>query len=281
MILVADAGSTKTDWVLLREGSQIFMEFKTSGINPAQQSEQQISSVIAELKKQTPNLQDIRRIFYYGAGCLSDETNKKIENQLLILFPDSTIDINSDLLGACRALFANKSGIVGILGTGSNSCFFKNGKIEDQIPSLGFILGDEGSGSALGKRLLSAVFKKDLPNHIIDDFLSCYKINLPEVIENVYRSGRSAYYLASFAPYIHKNLQENSLRKLAIEEFENYFTKNLMKYGHKSSPIGIVGSIGFEFQSILQEVAQKYCMKISKFLRSPLEGLITYHKNDY
>lgn len=280
MILIADAGSTKTDWVLLKKGSEDFMQFTTPGINPAQHSEQDISKILNELKSRILEPEEVRRIFYYGAGCLSSETNKKIENQLRLIFKNVSININSDLLAACRALFNNGSGIVGILGTGSNSCLYVNGKIEEQIPSLGYILGDEGSGAALGKRLVSAVYKNGLSQGIINDFIARYELKLPDVIEKVYRSGKGSAYLASFAPYILEKIKSTEIKNLAVKEFENYFDKNIIKYHNISHQMGIVGSIGFEFQTILKDVAERYGIKLTKFLRSPISGLISYHKND-
>lgn len=280
MILIADAGSTKTDWVLLNRESENVMEFKTSGINAAQQSQSQINQVLDGIKSKIKQPEKVKKIYYYGAGCLSSKTNLKIEKKLSSIFPNAEMEINSDLIAACRALFDNGSGIVGILGTGSNSCLYVNGEIEKHIPSLGYIIGDEGSGSALGKRLISAVYKNGLVQSVCEDVISRYNLKLPEIIENVYRSGKGASYLAQFAPYILENIQEKQIKDLAVKEFDCFFEKNIKKYGLNSLPIGIVGSIGYEFQTTLREVAAKHSLIITKFLRSPMEGLITYHQND-
>lgn len=278
--LLADAGSTKTDWALLIEESEEKLRYTTKGINPALQSEEEINNIISNLAKQISESIGIKRIYFYGAGCAFSNYVKVIGKTLFQHFPDAEISVASDLLGASIALFGNSSGIACILGTGSNSCVFENGEIKSQTPSLGYILGDEGSGCALGKRLLNMVFKRRLSNDIIEKFHKEYNISVKDVIENIYRNDNPSAYLASFAPFILKNINYPEIYNLASREFLNFFQYNVVQYGKPGSrPLGIVGSIGINFQNIIENTANRTGFTISKFLQSPIEGIIDFHSS--
>ena len=276
-ILIADAGSTKTDWALISEESEPPLRISGSGINPAFHTFDSIHSKLIELESVLPTDLHISHIYFYGAGCASYELNNKVVEALKSIWGKAEIRVESDLVGAATALFGNGKGIACILGTGSNSCVYENGKIIDRIPSLGFILGDEGSGAYLGKTILNAIFKKRLPINIIEDFHKEYNLSTDEVIRNVYSSPSPSAFLASIVPFIVRNLEKPEIRSITKEGFNKFLEYNVIPYKELNYPLGFVGSVAYYFKTILSEVAEKHNLSISYFLKSPMDGLISHH----
>lgn len=277
-ILIADAGSTKTDWRLLLEGSKEHLEFKTLGINPLLNSPGEINSVLSELKNYLPDNIKITTIHFYGAGCSTSIQIELMTKLLADFWPDAQIFIYSDMLATGRALFGNKKGIACILGTGSNSCLMENGKIINQIPSLGFILGDEGSGAAMGKRLLNGIFKRALPYEIIVKFEAQYDLSLDELINKTYRGERPSAFIASFSKFIYENREHEAIQNLIREEFNNFFIRNIASYKDcRSLPLGFIGSIALNYKEILLETAKSLGFRINNIMHAPMEGLHAYH----
>lgn len=276
--LIADAGSTKTDWALVSSDSGFRHRWQSAGINPLLQSKDDIFSIIRPLQSEVPDHIKIDRIFFYGAGCLSETQTNIITDSLKHNWPGSELFVDSDMLAAGRAALGNKKGVVCILGTGSNSAMFNNGVILDKIPSMGFILGDEGSGAALGKRLLNAVFKKQLPDDILDSFFESFPITLPEVIEKTYRQPAPSAFLASFASFIREKSSLPEIKNLIIAEFSDFFTKNIQPYNlSPQDTIGFVGSIAFHFRDFLLETAFDFGFQNIEILNTPIDNLILYH----
>lgn len=276
-ILIAEAGSTKTDWSLLSEDNSDIIRIHTKGINPLLSSQTQIQETIKNLKKSLENFL-INHIYFYGAGCVGDSQKNVIREAISFYWPDCFINIQSDIIAAGKALFGEDEGIVGILGTGSNSCYFQNGVVVKQIPPLGYILGDEGSGAALGKKLLNAVFKRNLHEEIIKRFQEEYNLSLQELIENVYRKPMASSYIASFYPFLLKNKDNLQIRRLVVDELENFFIRNILPYHcNPDTKIGFIGSIADANKELLQEIAVKYKFKIHKILKSPIRELEKYY----
>lgn len=278
MILIADSGSTKTDWRLL-SGSGEPKEIHTAGINPQYLNADQVYSIIStgvlpHLHQQVP-----AEIYYYGAGCSSADRNRVVEEALHRAFPASKVRVDHDLLAAARALCGTEPGIASILGTGSNSCQYDGAKITDNIPSLGFLMGDEGSGAYLGKMLIRAYLYRELPYTLVQALKNHYNVNKDEVLDSVYNAAMPGTYLATFARFVKENQAHPVMHELIFRNFEIFFRRHLSKYeGFNTLPISFVGSIAYHFGDVLKEVADKFQVRIGKILQSPCEGLIRYHQ---
>lgn len=275
-ILISDAGSTKTDWSLLNVETGSIVRIKTKGINPLQQSDIEVLSILSDLEEKLDGRQ-IDKVFYFGAGCVGVDQNIFLRDLISKRLAIKNIVIESDIIGAGKALFGDGSGLACILGTGSNTCLFINGKIQDQIPSLGYILGDEGSGSALGKCLVNAIFKKQLPDPIINLFQDKFNLNVSDLIEKVYRGSMPAQYLASYSSFLSENFIIPEIKSLVYKEFEAFFIKNVLPYKLSTDiSLGFIGSIAYTFQDCIREIGKKYNSNISVFVKTPMPYLENY-----
>lgn len=270
MTLIADSGSTKTHWALAGSGSVLA---QTQGINPVHQSREQMADILAqELLPHVPHPSAIKRIQFYGAGCTA--TNAAIVESLLIeLFPAARVEVGTDLLGAARALFADRPGIACILGTGANSGLYNGHDIMANTPPLGYILGDEGSGANLGIRFLNALYKGRLPRHVAEDFERETQLTYADIIGRVYREPMANRFLASLTPFIHSQLYVPEVSRLVEEAFTDFFRRNLSPYGRRDLPVGFVGSIAFHFSQQLSRVAQREGYTMGEIVKAPIEKL--------
>lgn len=273
-LLIADAGSTKTHWSIVSKESTL--RFKTSGINPVLQDEDSILKIIKEVKNQVTDNHNLLKVFFFGAGCVDKNTNQKLKNIISSVLWGTKCDVRSDIIAVGKAIFGDKAGLVGILGTGSNTCRYKDGEITDQIPALGFILGDEGSGASLGKRLINNVFKRQLSEVLTNLFFQNFKLSYSNLIERVYRSSSPSAFLASFAPFIKENLHHPEIKDLVKEEFTLFFRKNVIPYKCKLS-IGLSGSIAWYFKEEIKEAADSLEIEIVKIIENPSLELENYY----
>lgn len=272
MKLFADSGSSKTDWLIL-EGNKVMNRFQSIGINPCILNEQQIREIlIHELLPHTSNI-NILEIEFYGAGCRLPFSNI-IKNVLSELTNCNSIVVESDMLGAAKMCCSNQPGIVCILGTGSNSCLFDGKAIIQQIPSLGFILGDEGSGGALGKRLVNAIFKGYMPKNICENFYQRYQLTYDILIQKVYREERPNKYLASFTHFIKENIENEDIKKLVLDEFNLFIEKNILPYHRKDLPIHFVGSVAFHFKDLLVTAVNSQGMTLGNIISHPIDCFV-------
>ena len=281
MILIADSGSTKTHWRLVDDKKNIH-QFSTVGFNPyfndAQQIEVEIKKdLIPEIITKGINLTDVR-IFYYGAGCSSDEKCGIVKEALSSCFKDSSIEIDHDLLGAARAICGNEKGIAAIVGTGSNSCYYDGINIVENVPSLGYILGDEGSGAHIGKTFLHAYFNKELPAHIAENFNTRNKLSREDILNAIYKKPMPSRFLASFSKFIFQNINDKYLENLVEKCFVEFFERQICKYSeHTRVKMGCVGSVAFYYSKILKRVAEQKGVVIDKIIESPVAALTLYH----
>ena len=274
--LIADSGSTKTDWILHSSKHGIF-EYHTTGINAVRDSEDAMFSVLAEqLMPQLPHSAHVTQVFFYGAGCISPFSHK-LEQCFARLFPQSHIEVESDLMGAARALCGNSPGIACILGTGSNSCLYDGKRITANISPLGFILGDEGSGAVLGRHLLGLLLKDMLPTGLKEEFLDEYGLTPTDIIEKVYRQPQPNRFLASFAPFISRHRHHQGLRDLLTEQFTLFLTRNVAHYGHPEMPLNFTGSIAHIFCRELQEAIHAQGLKMGRIIQKPIQELTAFH----
>ncbi|MCR4852388.1 MAG: ATPase [Prevotella sp.] len=281
MILIADSGSTKTDWTFVDDGA-VVKRVSTQGINPVHQSREFILDGVlkSELMPQVHEEQSCSHIYFYGAGCVGRWT-ESVRSALAEVFPQTAdISVESDLLGAARAVCGRQEGMAAILGTGANSCLYDGREIVANVPPMGYILGDEGSGAVLGRMFLNAIFKGGLPQAMRDDYLSWAGLSYADVIEKVYRQPLANRYLASISKYIYNHLDVSGLRELVKENFRNFFANNVARYNRPDLPLGAVGSVAYVYRELLSEVAAEEGYELTQVYQSPMEGLIKYHSEE-
>ena len=282
MILIADSGSTKTDWCLCNQGT-ILCNIQTQGINPYHQSEEAIEAVLREelLPQLTQhsafNIQNTIDIVFYGSGCANETACNRIKKAIHKVLETKDITVHSDLLGAARALCGHEEGIACVLGTGSNSCLYNGKEITANTPPLGYILGDEGSSAVLGRRLVGDCLKNQLPEAIRDEFLTEYGLTQEIILEKVYRQPLANRFLASLTPFLSKHREVPEVHNLLVESFVAFFVRNVKQYRRPWLPIHFVGSIANAFAPELKEAAESLGMELGTIMRSPMEGLIKYH----
>lgn len=275
-ILIADSGSTKTDWIMFGPEAKR-TELHTVGINPARDARDIIYNVLYhDLLPQLPQEAEPQDIYFYGAGCI-EPFSQNVKAVLEKLFPKSHIEVESDLLCAARALCGHEPGIACILGTGSNSCLYNGTRIVRNTPPLGYILGDEGSGSFLGKTLLNALFKGRLSETLCKDFSETFQLTLPDVIQRVYRQPSANAFLASLVPFMAKHRQDPAVHAMLIDAFCLFFEHNILPYGHREMPVHCVGGIAFQFETELKEAAAAKGMNLGKIVRRPADEVLQYH----
>lgn len=281
MILIADSGSTKTAWRLITSEHKI-LQFNTQGIHPLLQNENEIRQNLQSLTSSIgfPDPKEVHTLFYYGTGCSNPERSRPVNLALKSIFPNAQITVESDLLGAARGLCGHQEAIACILGTGSNSCHFNGLHIISSRPSLGYILGDEGSGSWIGKNLLSAYLYGELPTSLSEKFKAEYSISKDEVIRKIYREPFANRYMASFSPFVYRNISESYMHRLVKEGFLAFFDKHISHYQIKNLSINATGSIAFFYADIFREVCHELGYTIGTITESPIAGLTLYHLNE-
>lgn len=269
--LIADSGSTKTDWALCLDGC-LKQQFQTQGLNPFMLDDNALTRIFAnDVQSQLAGVspQEIR---FYGAGC-RDAQIGRMTNLLQKCFPEAVVAVASDLLGAAKALCGTSPGIACILGTGSNSCLFDGNRIIANVPALGFILGDEGSGAVLGRRLVSDVFKQQLSPDICQCFHDAYPDTMADVIQRVYSSSFPNRYLAHFAPFLSTHADIPEIHQLLKEEFTKFLQRNVMAYCRPDLPVHFVGSIAYHFSSVLSQCIAEAGLQLGEILKAPFERL--------
>lgn len=282
MYLIADSGSTKTDWCLcMGNSSEIIIQ--TQGINPYHQTEEAIEQVLVE--ELLPHLHSYRErmpgdkleVVFYGAGCANEAACSRVELAIRkVLLADKVI-IYSDLLGAARALCGHDEGVACVLGTGSNSCLYDGKEIISNVPPLGYILGDEGSSAVLGRRLVGDCLKNQLPELVRNEFFAEYGLTQELILERVYRQPLANRFLASLTPFLSKHRDVPEVHRLLVESFVDFFVRNVKQYRRPWLPIHFVGSIANAFSAELKEAAESLGLELGRILKSPMEGLIKYH----
>jgi N-acetylglucosamine kinase-like BadF-type ATPase len=277
-ILIADSGSTKTDWILTTAENSI-LEVETMGINPVRDSRDAIFDIIKnQLYPQLPKEHQVCQIHFYGAGCI-DPYKKNVEEVLAAIFDTATeITVESDLLGAAIALCGKEAGIACILGTGSNSCLYDGKKIVSNTSPLGYILGDEGSGAFLGKTLVSNILKKIFSQKIQDCFFEKYDLSSSIIINKVYRESMPNRFLASLVPFLAEHREEPEIHDMLVWAFRQFFARNVKAYGHPEMEINCVGSIAFHFENEITDAAAKEGLKMGIILQKPAQNIADFHR---
>ena len=280
MILIADSGSTTTEWILLDEQKSREL-LRSKGLNPVVLSEESIRETIANTFPIAIKNWQVKQVYFFGAGCWNEQYCGKIHQALQSYFINATIVVQSDIWGAIKATCGQEAGITCILGTGTNTCVFDGEQIVDSIPSLGYILGDEGSGAHLGKQLLQHYFYRELPEPLYQQFYKKYRLDKRQVIEKVYKQARANRYLASFTPFLSTNLAHPFIRNLVKASFDEFLERHVLKYKQSSTyPIHFVGSIAYHFSSTLENCVLEKDLQLGKIIQQPINNLANYYSDN-
>jgi N-acetylglucosamine kinase-like BadF-type ATPase len=279
MYFVVESGSTKSDWVLIEnKNSQSF--YSTMGFNPYFHSSDLIEE---ELKKniELAALSDrVEGIYFYGAGCSSPELNNIVKVGLGRVFKNAEIVVDHDLLACAYSTYSGRPVISCILGTGSNSCYFDGTNLSEEVPALGYILGDEGSGSFFGKQLLSSYLYKRLPAEMEKDFNQTYQYDKNDLIEFVYKRPNANVFIASFMPFIAKHKEDQFVKNMVVDGFKKFMEIHVCCFtNYRDVEVNFVGSISDIFEAELREAAKEFNINIGRIIRRPVESLVEYHLN--
>ncbi len=278
MILIADAGSTKTAWVMVNNERMIVGKFESGGLNPTVFDEVTLSKNIARNNEIFNHASYIKEIYLYGSGVDSEEAHDKLKKVLTGLFENAEIQIYSDMLAAARATAGKDPGIVSILGTGSNSCYYDGNEMVKSLGYFGYLLMDDASGNWFGRQLLRDYYYKKMPKQLKTQFKQEFNINHKSVLKSLYEKAQPNTYLASFAPFLSRHSKSKYIKDLISKGFEEFVTQQLSAYKeYREVPLHFNGSVAYVFQKELLEVLEKHNLKAGKIIKDPLENLIDYH----
>ena len=279
MVLIVESGSTKSDWVLLGpENAQ--NEYVTMGFNPYFHSAEDVEKELNNHVDLMAIATKIEKIYFYGAGCSNATMNEIIKLGLSKVFLNAYITVDHDLLACAYATYKGNASISCIIGTGSNSCYFDGVSVSEVVPALGYILGDEGSGTYFGKKLLSAFLYHQLPTHVAADFISEYGVDKESIVNRVYREGNANVYIASFMPFIAKHKEEEIFQKIVEDGFKHFMEVHVCCYSnYQDVEVNFVGSLSCIFRSALDRAANSLGITIGRVVQKPIEGLVAYHKD--
>jgi len=274
--LICDSGSTKAEWCLLNGKSKKIVT--TQGLSPYFLTTQQIQQIIA--KELMPKIKNIiiDEVFFYGTGCNNPENIKSVKKAISLVFTKAKVAVDHDLMGAAKALCGSNKGIACILGTGSNSCFYNGKKIVKNSPGLGYVLGDEGSGAYLGKKVIQYFLYKTFDEDLMDRFNAKYATNSVDILNHVYKQPLPNRYLASFVPFLIENRGHYMIENIIEDAFNDFFFNHVYKYRESwQMPINFVGSVAFGFKDVLKEMCNAYELQLGIVIKKPMDGLINYH----
>ena len=273
--VIAESSSTHSEWSLV-DGNNVVAHAIISGINPYFQTRREISHIIRLELPRDFFKRRWERVYFYGAGCSNPERIKIVEASLVAQFK-TPVDVESDLVGAAHGLLQNEAGLACILGTGSNSCFYDGEKITKSVTAGGFILGDEGSGSSMGRIFLSDVLKNLAPRELIEEFYDTHKITAANVMDAVYNNPHANNNLHDYSFFLADHLDNEYCRELVTNEIKRFFDRNVCQYDYKDYPVCFVGSVATRYSEILLQVAYSYNINVKKIVSDSMPGLVSYH----
>lgn len=276
MILIADSGSTKTEWRLTGQGISTESVF-TQGINPYFMNSDDIFSLLSRelgsIGSSVPG-----SIWFYGTGCNSESKNNVVRKAIEKFFRTGKIFVGSDLLGAARSLCQDEPGIACIMGTGSNSCYYDGREIVSNVAPLGYILGDEGGAAVLGRKLLTGVLKKQVPGSVIEKFFETYTLTPAEILESVYTKPFPNRFLGQFAKFLHTNISVPELREIVDSSFDEFIIRNINQYPEaKTLAVNFTGSIAYNFRNCLEDRLARHNLTVGRIVMTPMHDLVKYH----
>ncbi len=278
MILIADSGSTKTDWCVVEKG-ELVQQIFTKGTNPFFQSEEEISNEIATALLPELKTNEFDAVYFYGAGCGFPDKIAVVHRALTQhLKVEGEVEVATDMLAAARGLCGREAGIACIMGTGSNSCYYDGESIVANVSPLGFILGDEGSGACLGKLMVGDLLKNQMTPELKEKFLAQFNLTPADIIDRVYRKPFPNRFLASLSPFLAQNISEPCVHDLVLNSFKAFFKRNIMQYeNYQNLKVNLIGSVAYYYKEVLAEAAEAMGIQLGTIIQSPMEGLIKYH----
>ena len=278
MILIADSGSTKTDWCVVEKG-ELVQQIFTKGTNPFFQSEEEISNEIATALLPELKTNEFEAVYFYGAGCGFPDKIAVVHRALTKhLNVAGDVEVATDMLAAARGLCGREAGIACIMGTGSNSCYYDGESIVANVSPLGFILGDEGSGACLGKLMVGDLLKNQMTPELKEKFLAQFNLTPADIIDRVYRKPFPNRFLASLSPFLAQNISEPCVHDLVLNSFKAFFKRNIMQYeNYQNLKVNLIGSVAYYYKEVLAEAAEAMGVQLGTIIQSPMEGLIKYH----
>jgi len=277
--LIADSGATKAEWCLLNNGKK--KTLFTQGISPYFLNTDQIAELVTkELTVKLKNV-TVEHIYYYGTGCSNIDNAKNIKKALTRVFPTAEASVNTDLMGAARAVCGHEKGIACILGTGSNSCYFNGKSIMKNSPGIGYVLGDEGSGAYLGKKVLQYYLYNTFDEDLRARFDAKFVTTGSEILDNVYKKPLPNRYMASFALFLAENRGHYMIENIIEDGLNDFFFQHLCKYNEVwKYPVHFIGSVASGFKDVLEQLCHSYEFDLGTVLKNPMEGLVKFHKDN-
>jgi N-acetylglucosamine kinase-like BadF-type ATPase len=277
MKVIVDSGSTKADWKFLSGEEETSLH--TMGFNPVFHSSDQIEQEVNKAFKGIMNLEQEAEIYFYGSGCWDQKRKAVIENGLKRVFTNAKIDVHHDLLGAARATCGNDPGISCIIGTGSNTCLYDGKDVIDNVTNLGYLCGDEGSGTHLGKKLIRHYFYRELPKELEEAFEVFVGGGKQKILDTVYDGTPPNVYLASFTRFMSEHVDHPFIQRILYRSFAEFIDRHVRKYpGHLKLPVHFIGSIAYVFQDMLKIVLTERAMHHGIFIKQPIDNLVAYHR---
>lgn len=278
MIAIVDSGSTKSDWVLINNEGIEYFRTETIGFNPYFVSTNDIIKELNKNEELVKIIPKLEKLYFYGAGCSSKKMNEIVEKALASVFPKAKVLVDHDLLAAAYAAYNGKPAVVCILGTGSNSCFFDGKTLREETPSLAYILGDEGSGNNIGKRIVTAFFLKKMPNHLHRAFSERYELTVEELNKNVYQNQFANKYLASFSRFAADHKYEPFIQKIVYDSLKEFTVNQILPYAEaRGSEINFIGSVAHVYEDTLKTVLSEYHLNYGFAIQKPIDNLVKYH----
>lgn len=275
-ILIADSGATKTEWRCIGSGRS--KNITTEGLNPYYHTSASIRKVLELNLKPELEIDKLEQIYFYGAGCDNSEKERVLEEALAESFPNATPHVYHDLLGAARACFLDEPGIACILGTGSNSCLYDGTEIVEHIPSLAFILGDEGSAGYFGKKLINSYFRFEVPDELKDDLEKKHNMSLEHITKGTYDKSQKSRFIASYASFLGDHTDHPFVQDMLREGFENFITRIVMKYSDaRKHEVRFIGSVAYAHQDLIRQILQEQDMNVGSFIQKPMDQLGKFH----
>lgn len=278
MIVVADSGSTKADWKVIENGTT--HSFSTMGFNPVFHSDELIYKELHKAIEKDQQFTAAKAVYYYGSGCWDTKRKAVVARALERIFKQAEIRVDHDLLAAARATCGDQPGIACILGTGSNSCLYDGQAVTDNVTNLGFLIGDEGSGTHIGKMLVRAYFYRELPADLTEKLEVLIPGGKGEILDKVYESDQPNVYLASLTRFMSKHISHPSIQRMLFDSFGDFIDRHVRKYeNHTKLPVNFIGSVAYHFKDTIRYVLEERALHAGQFIQKPIDHLVDFHKN--